>query len=139
VSIDQDRLTALRDFATRYTAAWCSQDPASVATFFAQTGSLTINGGTPAVGPDAITEAARGFMTAFPDLVISMDDLVEVGETIHYKWTLEGTNTGPGGTGNRVRINGHEEWRINADGRVAESLGHYDAAEYERQVKQGAG
>ena len=31
MAIDQDRLTALRDFAARYTAAWCSQDPASVA------------------------------------------------------------------------------------------------------------
>jgi hypothetical protein len=137
VTPDQDRLTALRDFAARYTAAWCSQDPASVAAFFAPTGSLTINGGTPAVGPDAITEAARGFMTAFPDLVVSMDDLVEVGGTIHYKWTLEGTNTGPGGTGNRVRISGHEEWRMGADGRIVESLGHYDAAEYQRQIVHG--
>ena len=135
---DQDRVTALRNFAARYTAAWCSQDPASVAAFFAPTGSLTINGGTPAVGPDDITEAARGFMTAFPDLVVSMDDLVAVGGSIHYKWTLEGTNTGPGGTGNHVRISGYEEWRMGPDGLVAESLGHYDAAEYQRQIEHGA-
>jgi hypothetical protein len=37
----------LRDFAARYIAAWCSQDPASVAAFYAVEGSLTINGGTP--------------------------------------------------------------------------------------------
>jgi predicted ester cyclase len=138
MNIDQDRLTALRDFAARYTAAWCSQDPASVAAFFAPTGSLTINGGAPAVGPDAITEAARGFMTAFPDLIVSMDDLVAVGGTIHYRWTLEGTNSGPGGTGNHIRISGHEEWRMGPDGLVAESLGHYDAAEYQRQIEHGA-
>jgi hypothetical protein len=138
MNIDHDRLTALRGFAARYTAAWCSQDPASVAAFFAPAGSLTINGGTPAVGPDAITDAARGFMTAFPDLVVSMDDLVEVGGTIHYQWTLEGTNTGPGGTGNRVRISGHEKWRMSRDGLIAESLGHYDAAEYQRQIEHGA-
>jgi hypothetical protein len=135
---DHERLEALRNFAARYTAAWCSQDPASVAAFFAPTGSLTINGGTPAVGPDDITEAARGFMTAFPDLVVSMDDLVAVGGSIHYKWTLEGTNTGPGGTGNHVRISGYEEWRMGPDGLVAESLGHYDAAEYQRQIEHGA-
>jgi len=135
---DHERLEALRNFAARYTAAWCSQDPASVAAFFAPTGSLTINGGTPAVGPDDITEAARGFMTAFPDLVVSMDDLVAVSGTIHYKWTLEGTNTGPGGTGNRVRISGYEEWRMGPDGLVAESLGHYDAGEYQRQIDHGA-
>ena len=138
MTIDRDRLDALRDFAARYTAAWCSQDPASVAAFFAPTGSLTINGGTPAVGPGGITDAARGFMTAFPDLVVSMDDLVEGGGTIHYQWTLEGTNTGAGGTGNHVRISGHEEWRLGPDGLIAESLGHYDAAEYQRQIEHGA-
>lgn len=137
MAIDQDRLTALRDFAARYTAAWCSQDPASVAAFFAPTGSLTINGGTPAVGPVGIAEAARGFMTAFPDLIVSMDDLAEIGGFIHYQWTLEGTNTGPGGTGKRVRISGHEEWRMGSDRLIAESLGQYDAAEYQRQVEHG--
>jgi hypothetical protein len=138
LTIDHDRLTALSDFAARYTAAWCSQDPASVAAFFVPTGSLIINGGTPAVGRAAITEAARGFMTAFPDIVVSMDDLVEIGGVIHYQWTHEGTNTGPGGTGNRVRISGYEEWRMGPDGLVAESMGHYDAAEYQRQIEHGA-
>ena len=64
----RDRLTELREFASRYTAAWCSGDAVSVAAFFAPGGSLTINGGTPSVGRSAITEAAQGFMTAFPDL-----------------------------------------------------------------------
>jgi hypothetical protein len=48
----------LREFATRYTAAWCSQNAASVASFFADRGSLTINDGTPSVGRAAITVAA---------------------------------------------------------------------------------
>ena len=44
----QDRLTELREFARRYTDAWCSQDAGRVAAFFAPGGSLTINGGIPA-------------------------------------------------------------------------------------------
>jgi hypothetical protein len=40
----------LRAFAMRYTAAWCSQDAASVAAFYSPVASLTINDGTPAVG-----------------------------------------------------------------------------------------
>jgi hypothetical protein len=35
--------TKLNDFATRYTAAWCSRDAASVASFFADQGSLKVN------------------------------------------------------------------------------------------------
>ena len=68
-------MSTLNDFAIRYTAAWCSQNAASVAAHFAERGSLTINGGEPAVGRAAITAAAQGFMTAFPDMVVKMDRL----------------------------------------------------------------
>lgn len=135
----EDRITRLRDFATRYTAAWCSQNPASVAAFFAPNGTLTINGGTPAVGREAIAASAQNFMTAFPDLRVFFDDLLEEGGRVIYRWTLEGTNSGPGGTGHRVRISGFEAWRIGEDGLVAESLGNFDASEYQRQVERGVG
>lgn len=127
----------LRDFAERYTEAWCSHDPANVAEHYAADGSLTINGGSPSVGRPAIAEAARSFMSAFPDMQVLMDDLVVRGDAIEYHWTLVGTNTGPGGTGNRVRISGYEEWTFGGDGLVAESQGHYDADEYDRQVAEG--
>ena len=129
--------SSLHDFATRYTAAWCSQDAASVAAFFAETGSLTINAGAPAVGRAAITASAQGFMTAFPDLIVVMDSLKVDGPRATYYWTLTGTNTGPGGTGRPVRISGYEEWSIGPDGLIAESLGHFDAADYARQLAGG--
>ena len=50
---------------------------------------------------------------------------------------INGTNTGPGGSGKRVRIIGFEEWTFGADGLVAESQGHFDQAEYQRQLKYG--
>src|SRR5438128_2578616 len=125
------------DLARRYTAAWCSQDPASVAEHYSPEGSLTINDGAPSVGRAAITEAAQSFMVAFPDMQVLMDDLVVHGDNAQYRWTLVGTNTGPGGTGRRVKINGFEEWTIGDDGLIDSSLGHYDQAEYDRQVEHG--
>lgn len=130
----QARMAQLRDFAARYTGAWCSRNAASVAQFFAAGGSLTINGGTPSVGRSAITKAAEGFMTAFPDLKVSMNDLVERREKIIYQWTLEGTHSR---TGKRVRISGIEEWRIDNDVLIAESLGSFNATDLERQVEHG--
>jgi hypothetical protein len=127
----------LRDFAIRYTAAWCSQDPARVAAFYSIGGSLTVNDGTPAVGRDAIAEIAQSFMTAFPDLQVIMDEVVALADGAEYHWTLIGTNTGPGGTGNKVRISGLELWQMSADGRVAASQGHFDAVEYRRQLEHG--
>ena len=135
--MESESAPQLREFARRYTAAWCSQDAARVAAFFSPSGSLAINGGASAVGRSAVTAVAQGFMTAFPDLEITMDDLLDQGETVMYKWTLLGANTGSGGTGKRVRIRGFEEWRIGGDGLVAESLGHFDAAEYQRQLEHG--
>ena len=78
-------------------------------------------------------------MTAFPDLKVLFDRLEICGERVHYHWTLIGTNTGLGGTGNRVQISGLEDWRFGADGLVAESAGHFDGAEYERQLKGAVG
>ena len=135
MTLDRDQL---RDFARRYTDAWCSRDPATVADHYAPGGSLTINSGEPAVGRAAITEAARSFMTAFPDIRVFMDDLVFKDDVVEFHWTFTGTNTGPGGTGKGVRISGFEEWTFGDDGLVAESKGHYDQVEYDRQLQEGA-
>lgn len=128
----------VQSFAQAYAKAWCSDKPERVAAFFSQDGSLKVNDGPPAVGRTAITEVARGFMTAFPDMIVSCDRLERKGERIHFHWTLTGTNTGPNGTGNFVRIGGCEDWRFGTDGLVAQSLGHFDAADYDRQLQQGA-
>ncbi len=130
-------MNELRDFAERYTAAWCSQDPNAVADFYGEHASITINDGEPAVGRDALTAEFNGYMTAFPDLVVLLDELDVSGEFPIYRWTLVGTNSGPGGTGNKVRISGYETWEISEDGRIEKSIGTYDAAEYARQLEHG--
>jgi len=135
-SMDDSRL---KEFGTKYTAAWCSQNAASVAAFFAESGSLKINDAAPSVGRTAIAEAAQGFMTAFPDMVVAMDAVSGDRDHATYRWTLTGTNTGTGGTGKAVRISGHEEWTLGADGLIAESQGHFDEADYQRQLNAGTG
>jgi hypothetical protein len=128
----------LNDFGARYTRAWCSQNAASVAAFFSENGSLKVNAENAAVGRAAITAVAQGFMTAFPDLVIQMDKLTVQGTRVTYHWTLIGTNTGSGGTGNSVRVSGFEQWRFGPDGLIADSKGQFDAAEYQRQLNTRA-
>lgn len=76
-------------------------------------------------------------MTAFPDMVVTMDDLIHGRHGVEFHWTLTGTHTGLDGTEKRVRLSGYEEWRIDADGLVAESRGHFDAVEYGRQLEHG--
>ncbi len=121
----------VRDLALRYTVAWCSQDPAKVAAFFSPAGSLRVNQEPAAIGRGAIIEVARGFMTSFPDLKVRMDDLAASGGRVIYRWTLTGTHS----TGRPVHIRGFEEWRIGGDGLIAESQGHFDEADYQRQLQ----
>src|SRR4030095_12940777 len=130
----------LAAFAVRYAKAWCSQNPESVAAFYAEHGSLSVNGGPPAVGRQAIADVAQGFMNAFPDMEVTMDDLVRKSHEPYgteFHWTLTGTNTGPASTGKHVRISGYELWQLDEDGLIRDSKGHFDAAEYERQVLHG--
>ncbi len=72
--------------------------------FFSENGSLTVNDDPPAIGREAITKVAEGFMSAFPDMIVGMDSLVAKPNGTKYHWTLTGTNNGPGGTGNKVFI-----------------------------------
>ena len=133
------RMTAdqLEAFATRYTAAWCSHDANAVASFFAEDGSIAVNGGEPALGRAAIAQLVQGFYDAFPDTVVIMDRVRGAADNAVYLWTYEGTNSGPGGTGHAVRFNGWESWTFSADGLVAVSVGNFDTEEYERQLAEG--
>ena len=119
--------TQLDEFAQRYAKAWCSQNPKSVAAFFAENASLTVNGGP----PTPVLEVARGFMRDFPDMTVTVDKVEPRKDRTAFHWTLTGTYAG---TGNRVRISGYELWKIDEAGLIAESSGYFDAAEYARQV-----
>ena len=125
---------ALRNFATNYAAAWSSQDPELLASFYAPEGTLTVNGGEAVVGRLAIADTARSYMEAFPDMVVEMQALQGNGERAEFHWLWTGTNSGPGGTGRAVRITGYEEWTFGPDNLIVESKGHYDEALYRAQL-----
>ena len=121
-------------FGINYAKAWSSQIPEKVAEYFAVDASLTVNNGEPSIGSEAIINVAKGFMDAFPDMVVTMDSLVTKLDKKQFHWTLIGTNTGPNGTGNKVNISGFEEWTLNKNGLVQKSNGCFDEEDYNRQL-----
>lgn len=127
----------LEIFAKSYAQVWCSQRPIFVSSFFAEDGELTINDGKTAKGKNAIANVAKGFMDAFPDMVVSMDSLITKSDKTLFYWTLTGTNNGTNGTGNKVNISGFEEWTINDKGFIQKSIGYFDEKEYKRQLEFG--
>ena len=127
-------LTAL---ATQYAAAWCGNDPVAFASFYAEDGTFRINEGDVSVGRDGIAATAGSFMTNFPDMVVELVEVHKADDRIHFHWRWTGTNTGPGGTGNAVDLLGYEEWRLDESGLIAETHGHMDDDEYQRQLNAG--
>ena len=125
---DRERI---EDLARSYTEAWCSRDPARVASHYVPGGRIAINGGEAA----GIAVVADAFVAAFPDIEVFMDDLIlrEDG-VVEYRWTFTGTSAE---TGKSVRVPGFEEWIIAPDGLIADSRGHFDQAEYDRQLQHG--
>ena len=126
----------LNEFAIRYAAAWSSQDSERLASHYAKNGVLQINDGDPSAGREAVTETARSFMTAFPDMVVSLVELRRVGDEVQFHWHWTGTYTGPGGNGNAVDLRGYEQWTLDDEGLILQSLGYYDEAEYKRQLAE---
>ena len=93
--------------AVAYTKAWCEHDTEAVASMYSSdSAGIIINDGEPWVGRAGVAEMARGFIATFPDMILYMDSFHSSGTHSVYHWTLEGHNTGAGGTGNFVRIRG---------------------------------
>jgi uncharacterized protein (TIGR02246 family) len=114
-----------------YTRAWNSGAPDAVAAFYAETGRIAINGAAPREGREGVAAMAAGFFADVPDLSLTCDGSRVAGGRVVHLWTFTGHDAA---TGKPLRISGWEEWDLDADGKVAASLGWFDAADYARQV-----
>jgi len=124
----------IEKMAADYARAWSSGDPDAVASYFSETGTITINRGELISGRAAVAEMASGFYSGFPDLAVHLDHLRIAGDHVMFGWVLEGTSAE---TGKRVRVPGWEEWDLDDNLKVTASRGWFDAAEFDRQVAEG--
>ena len=73
-------------------------------------------------GFDAFRANIEGWLSAYPDMRLTTDDLFEQGDRAAWRWTLRGTHAP---TGRPVVVAGIIVFRIER-GRIAEYWGHYD-------------
>ncbi len=85
---------------------------------------------------EAVAEG-KGWRSAAPDLVMTVNRIVAQGDIVTVDWTARGTNTGRGNgvpaTGKRILIRGNSRFRI-VNGKIAEVWNEYDRDEIFRQV-----
>lgn len=124
---------AVRALIEQHVAAWNTKVGANVARTYTEDARFVINRGEPMIGHADIAEMADGFVTEFPDMVLSLNAVLLAGDHAVYGWTFEGHHHE---TGRHVKFDGWEEWDLGPDGRVRASLGWFDAADYERQLAE---
>jgi steroid delta-isomerase-like uncharacterized protein len=84
-------------------------------------------------------EAVHAEKRAFPDLRISVQEMVAEGDKVAVLWTFRGTHTGSGyeglpATGTPVEVRGITIWRI-VDGRILEEWSSFsETAAYVRMI-----
>ena len=94
---------------------WVDHDPANPPDF--------------AGGPDAFKQLATMYRAAFPDMEMTIEDMVAEGDRVVTRWTARGTHEGElmgvPPSGKQVTVTGIGIDRI-AGGKVAESWGSWD-------------
>ena len=97
----------------------------------------------PLLGPEAIRADMSKFLTAFPDVVAELHQVLVSGETAAVEITMTGTNTGvigvPGGTpvpatGRRLRPPLAAFVRFDDTGKIVEERRYFDVAGISRQL-----
>ena len=87
----------------------------------------------PAAGaaPGPADGAAEEDRLPVGDALLATEQAIQLDELI--KWVK--AQAAVGGTGKAVRISGSEEWTLGADSLIAVSKGHFDQADYQRQLR----
>jgi predicted ester cyclase len=83
----------------------------------------------PAMGPEGVKVAARGYRQAFPDLRMTAEEVLSQGDLVAVRWTARGTHRGElfgiAPTGKEATVTGItiDRW---AGGKIAESWTNWD-------------
>ena len=131
-------MTQRSDFGTRYAAAWSSQNPA-------QSGGVLCRKWIPDRQWRCAGGRARGdhrdgsgIHDRVSDMVVKMDLVSRMAATQSFVGRGPVRTRALEALATPFVFSGYEEWTIGADGLIAESKGHFDEAEYQRQLKSGA-
>ena len=90
------------------------------------------------LGPDGVKAMARALRTAFPDLQVTIEDLIADDDLVAVRGTWRGTHQGTfqgvPAIGRRIQFTGMAFWRI-AGGQIREHWGVFDIPTLMRQLQ----
>jgi steroid delta-isomerase-like uncharacterized protein len=88
-------------------------------------------------GREGLKQVIAGYRESFPDLEVTIDDMLAEGDKVVVRWTASGTQQGEvmgvPGSGKRTTISGIGIDRLEG-GRIVESWAHWDALGMLQQI-----
>jgi steroid delta-isomerase-like uncharacterized protein len=123
----------------REAAAWNAHDPDGVAACYAEDAELLDVGlPEPVRGREAIRESVAGYLAAFSDFHVEVDEAIVSGNRAAQEWTVTGTNDGElmglPPTGKRATTHGCGVLEVGDDGLVRRAANYWNAAELMQQL-----
>jgi steroid delta-isomerase-like uncharacterized protein len=93
--------------------------------------------GVPSQGPAEFKEFHKALRSACPDVRVTLEDVVQEGDTVFARWTATMTHTGEGlgmpPTGRALKISGMSALRVR-DGEIVEGWNNWDQIGMARQL-----
>jgi steroid delta-isomerase-like uncharacterized protein len=122
-----------------YNDAWNAHNVRDILEFFASDGVLDDISDSPAVGLPAVRSAVVSWLSAFPDMVSTLEGIAlcdegAVAYTWHLKATHRGTFRGVPVTGRTIWYRGIAVLEVNVDGKIRRHTDYIDSATILRQL-----
>ena len=118
---------------------WNQRDASAISRYFAKDGiahGLGANG-EDLIGPNGFLPFHAAFLGGFDDLQITLDDLIEEGDSVAVRWHCTGTLTGHGmgfaPTGKPMHITGMSIIRVQG-GQIVEAWNNFDVLGMHQQL-----
>jgi steroid delta-isomerase-like uncharacterized protein len=125
-------MTDTKTLVTELMAAWNAHDPDKVESFYtSDCEEIDVAAREPFRGSAMIRKLMKYYLRGFPDVVVSMDELICNGDQAALVWTFRGTHQGrfmnipP--TGRRVEVRGTTTFTV-CEGRIHRVLRIWDLA-----------
>lgn len=114
---------------------WCEHDESAIDRYIAA--DAAGNDATFGIGRESFRKQWKKWLIGFPDLCLSVEELVAEGDTVVSRWTLTGTHTGPflgvAPTGKTVRVSGMSLDHLK-DGVVVAGCDGWDSLGFRQQI-----
>ena len=101
---------------------WNGKNVSAVDSFMAEPFTRRVNNVTTASNRKELAANMQVYINAFPDLHLTVDDVVATEDHVILNWTITGTNTGIFGeiqaTGKKVKVSGITRMDFNESGKI---------------------